>query len=198
MTHVIITGGIGSGKSVVSRMLTVMGYPVYDCDSQAITLIDHDLQLRADIVALLGSEAYDAQGHYNRHWVATRVFGNRTMLEQINALVHPAVIRDINRWTQGLDCSMCFVETALMRQSGLNLMADAIWRVTAPDDVRILRVVRRSGLTASQVAQRIEAQRSKEAPFDGETVLVNDNSRTLLTQVLEALAKLNNFNTKNL
>lgn len=192
MRRIIITGGIGSGKSMVSRMLLVMGFPVYDCDSQAIRLIDCDEQLKHDIVALLGTEAYDLTGHYNREWVAERVFGNRQLLDQINALVHPAVIRDIQRWSLSLSTSMCFVETALMRQSGLNKMADCIWRVDAPDELRIARVQRRSALTAGQIAQRIDAQRRKEAPFDHETVLVNDGLRPLLPQVIDAISVLNN------
>ena len=187
MRRVIITGGIGSGKSVVSHMLLVMGYPVYDCDSRAIDIIDTDSSLKAAIVELLGKQAYDKNGHYDRQWVAQQVFTDRSLLDKINNLVHPAVLRDIERWSQQQSGSYCFVETALMRQSGLNMLADVIWRVTAPDTLRIDRVRRRSGLTAHQVMERIEAQRSKEAPFDEEIVLVNDGCRPLLPQVMAAL-----------
>ena len=87
MRRVIITGGIGSGKSVVSHMLLVMGYPVYDCDSRAIDLIDTDSSLKAAIVELLGKQAYDKNGHYDRQWVAQQVFTDRSLLDKINNLV---------------------------------------------------------------------------------------------------------------
>jgi len=190
MKRVIVTGGIGSGKSMVCRMLQVMGYPVYDCDSQAIRLINDDTQLKCDITTLLGSRAYDSQGRYDRAWVAARVFADPQLLQQINALVHPAVLCDIDRWA-ARQCGLAsFVETALMRQSGLNIGADAIWRVTAPTDVRIARVRRRSGLSERQIAERIAAQHSKEAPFDGEVTLVNDDHQPLLPQLIQALDKL--------
>ena len=190
MTRVVITGGIGSGKSVVSHIVAVMGIPVYDCDSEAIRLLHVDDSLRRDVIALLGLEAYDRQGGYDRRWVGNRVFAQPQLLEQLNALVHPAVARDIGRWASEQESDLVMIETALMRQSGLNKMADAIWRVVAPDEVRVARVRQRSGLTAHQVQERIEAQRRKESPFDGEVILVNDGVKALLPQVFNALEQL--------
>ena len=94
---VIITGGIGSGKSMVSQLLKVMGYTVYDCDSRAKELMLTDATLKGQLTELLGPETYAADGRLNRPYVASRIFGNQELLGQMNALVHPAVAADIRR-----------------------------------------------------------------------------------------------------
>ncbi len=94
---VIITGGIGSGKSMVSQLLKVMGYTVYDCDSRAKKLMLTDATLKGQLTELLGPETYAADGQLNRPYVASRIFGNQELLGQMNALVHPAVAADIRR-----------------------------------------------------------------------------------------------------
>lgn len=184
MKRVIITGGIGSGKSMVSQMLRVMGYPVYDCDSQAMRLIHEDDRLRCEIISLLGPHAYDAQGNYNRQWVSQRVFAEADLLKNLNGCVHPAVARDIERWSEQQNSDQVFVETALLRQSGLIVTADDVWRVTAPESMRIARVQQRSGLTEQQVKQRITSQQQRETPFPGEHIIVNDGQHPLLPQIL--------------
>lgn len=187
MRRVIITGGIGSGKSMVSQMLQVMGYPVYDCDSQAMRLIHEDEQLRCEIISLLGPQAYDAQGCYNRQWVSEQVFANPDLLKRLNACVHPAVVRDIERWAERQNSDPIFIETALLRQSGLIVMTDDIWRVTSPEPLRIARVQRRSALTEQQVRQRMIAQQLREESYPDEHVLVNDERKPLLPQILHLI-----------
>ena len=187
MRRVIITGGIGSGKSMVSQMLRVMGFPVYDCDSQAMRLIHEDEQLRCEIIALLGTQAYDAHGNYNRQWVSDQVFANPDMLRRLNACVHPAVIRDIERWTERQNSDLVFIETALLRQSGLIVMSHDVWRVTAPEALCIARVQRRSALTEQQVRQRINSQQQREAAFPDEHIIVNDERHPLLPQIMDLI-----------
>lgn len=187
MRRVIITGGIGSGKSMVSQMLRVMGYPVYDCDSQAMRLINEDAQLRHEIIALLGPQAYDQQGNYNRSWVSGQVFAHRDLLQRLNGCVHPAVARDIEQWAQRHNSTLVFVETALLRQSGLIVTADAVWRVTAPESLRVSRVMQRSALTEQEVMQRIVAQQQREAPYPDEHIIVNDERRPLLPQIIDLI-----------
>lgn len=172
---------------MVSHILRVMGYPVYDCDAQAIRLIHDDCQLRQDIVALMGEKAYDEQGRYDRQWVGERVFLDRTLLLQLNALVHPAVARDIERWLETQRTTRAFVETALLRQSGLIAIADEVWRVDAHEQLRIQRVMRRSALTEQQVRDRIAAQQAREMPYPDEHIIVNDERQPLLPQILKLI-----------
>ena len=187
MTHpphlTIIAGGIGSGKSVVTRLLQVMGYATYDCDARAKWLMSHDPALRQAITELLGPEAYGSNETLNRTYVAERIFGNEALRTALNALVHPAVKADIVGWARQAGSSRCFVETALLHESGLNELTHSVWTVEAPIEVRVKRVMARSNLTEAQVRQRIAAQ---QTPATG-SMIVNDGTRAIIPQVMNLL-----------
>lgn len=187
---IAITGGIGSGKSVVSRLVKVMGYEVYDCDSRAKALMTEDSMVRQQLAEAFGEETYLNDGSLNRAHLSAAAFGDPTALTRLNAIVHPATATDLISWADeqaDAGATVAFVETALLRTSGLDRVVDEVWHVTASDQVRIDRVMVRSGLTADQVKERMAAQRDEEAPADGEQVLVNDNVTALLPQVIKLL-----------
>lgn len=185
MKVIAITGGIGTGKSVVSRVLRVMGYPVYDCDSEAKRLMTTDDTLIQGIKKLLGDEAYLPDGTLNRSFVSSRIFADSSLVAAMNALVHPAVLTDIERWAQATGSELNFVETALLRESNMASIIQGVWTVTAPIDVRIERVARRSGLTEEQTRARIASQ-SNEL-IENAAVIINDNSTPVLPQILNLL-----------
>lgn len=190
MRLIAITGGIGSGKSVVSRMVQVMGYETYDCDSRAKALMTGNATVRQQLTATFGKETYHDDGSLNTAHLSAMVFRDADALLKLNSIVHPATAQDMMAWAQqqaanGAKC--CFVETALLRTAGLDRLVDEVWHVTAPTDVRINRVTARSGLTANQVRERIQAQQNEECIADGEHVLVNDNHRAVLPQVINRL-----------
>ena len=190
MKLIAITGGIGSGKSVVSRLVKVMGYEVYDCDSRAKALMTEDSMVRQQLAEAFGEETYLDDGSLNRAHLSAAAFGDPTALTRLNAIVHPATATDLICWADeraDAGATIAFVETALLRTSGLDRVVDEVWHVTASDQVRINRVMARSGLTADQVKERMAAQRDEEAPADGEQVLVNDNVTALLPQVIKLL-----------
>ena len=190
MKLIAITGGIGSGKSVVSRLVKVMGYEVYDCDSRAKALMTEDSMVRQQLAEAFGEETYLNDGSLNRAHLSAAAFGDPTALSRLNAIVHPATATDLISWADeqaDAGATVAFVETALLRTSGLDRVVDEVWHVTASDQVRIDRVMARSGLTADQVKERMAAQRDEEAPADGEQVLVNDNVTALLPQVIKLL-----------
>ena len=186
MAHItIIAGGIGSGKSVVSRLLSVMGYPTYDCDSRAKWLMNHNITLKNQITALLGMKAY-CGAVLDNGYVASRIFADGGLLKQINSLVHPVVKADIALWAESHEGRRCFVETALLTESGLGMMAQDVWVVDAPVDVRIERVARRSALTEAQIRKRISAQ-TDVTTLPGVHLIVNDGKCALLPQLLHLL-----------
>ena len=190
MKLIAITGGIGSGKSVVSRLVKVMGYEVYDCDSRAKALMTEDSMVRQQLAEAFGEETYLDDGSLNRAHLSAAAFGDPTALTRLNAIVHPATATDLISWADeqaDAGATVAFVETALLRTSGLDRVVNEVWHVTARDQVRIDRVMVRSGLTADQVKERMAAQRDEEAPADGEQVLVNDNVTALLPQVIKLL-----------
>ena len=189
MRLIAITGGIGSGKSVVSRVVRVMGYEVYDCDSRAKSLMTQDSMVRQQLMEAFGKEVYLADGSLNRAHLSA-AFTDPSALARLNAIVHPATATDLINWADEqaeAGAEIAFVETALLRTSGLDRVVDDVWHVTAPDQVRIDRVIARSGLTATQVKERMMAQRDEEAPADGEHIIINDNVTALLPQILKEL-----------
>ena len=164
MKLIAITGGIGSGKSVVCRILRAKGFPVYDCDSAAKHIMDNDDKLKSQIASIFGDECLDGD-KLNRKAIADIVFSDRSMLNQLNTLVHSAVRADITEWTaRHQDRELIFIETAILFQSGLNLMVDGEWRVTAPVQQRIKRVMLRNNLTEDEVMGRINAQQYTPEP----------------------------------
>ena len=190
MKIIAITGGIGSGKSVVARMVQVMGFEIYDCDSRAKLLMIHDAEVRNQLMAAFGQDVYLPDGSLNRQHLSQVAFSDDQALTRLNAIVHPATARDMMRWADeqaARGSKVAFVETALLRTAGLDRLVDGVWHVTAPDNVRVARVMERSALTAQQVKDRMAAQSIEDTVADGEQVIVNDNDSALLPQVTKLI-----------
>lgn len=195
MKLIAITGGIGSGKSVVARMLQVMGYGVYDCDSRAKALMIERADVKMQLVEAFGNDTYMPDGALNRQHLSATAFGDDKALARLNSIVHPATVRDIQRWAAVQaehGDRIAFVETALLHTAALENQFDEVWHVVAPDEIRIQRVMSRSGLTAPQVRARMAAQVDEDRVEDGERVILNDNEAALLPQVIQRITSLNN------
>ena len=192
MKLIAITGGIGSGKSVVAHLVQVMGYQVYDCDSRAKALMTSNEEVRSLLTKAFGRETYFDDGSLNRQHLSAMAFGNAETLARLNAIVHPATARDMMQWAEtlaGKGADVAFIETALLRTAGLDKLVDEVWHVTAPTDIRIKRVMARSGLTAQQVRDRIASQTVEEEAAPNEKVIVNDDTSAVLPQVIHLLNK---------
>lgn len=155
---IAITGGIGSGKSVVARMLRTMGYTVYDCDIRARQLIDGSAEIKTAISDNIGRHCIADDGSLDRKAISDIVFKNAEKLALLNRITHAAVRKDIEICRHGLAPAPMFVETAILYQSEIDKMVDAVIEVTAPDDLRIRRVMRRNSLPYDEVLNRINAQ----------------------------------------
>ena len=193
MKLIAISGGIGSGKSVVAQMVRVMGYEVYDCDSRAKALMTTDATVRDQLVEAFGAETFLADGSLNRQHLSQTAFADEQALSRLNAIVHPATARDMLHWAREQEArgaAIAFCETALLRTAGLDRVVDGVWHVSAPPDVRIARVMVRSGLTAEQVKERMDAQSLEEAVNAEEQVIINDNITALLPQVVKLLQEI--------
>lgn len=190
MRLIAITGGIGSGKSVVARTVQVMGFQVYDCDSRAKALMTESENVRRQLTEAFGKETFLDDGTLNRQYLSAKAFGNTEALARLNGIVHPATASDMLQWSKAQasnGAEVAFVETALLRTAGLDRLVDEIWHVTAPENVRIHRVMLRSGLTAQQVQDRIASQAIEDEPTHGENIIINDDSSALLPQVIRLL-----------
>lgn len=182
MKTVAIAGGIGSGKSVVSQLLRVMGYPVYDCDSRAKVLMNTDAVLKNRLMETFGSAAV-VDGIINRPYIAEVVFKETRMLNLLNSIVHPAVVADFEQWAARQASGLVFVETAILQESGLDAVVDVVWEVTADEQCRIRRVMARNGLSEQVVRSRMASQRGiKELALPIERI-DNNGQQSVLAQV---------------
>lgn len=188
-----VTGGIGSGKSVVCRVFMALGIPVYEADARAKWLTNHDPILRAGIVNLLGQEAYTVDlpemepGVYNTAWVASRVFADPVLLTQLNALIHPRVMADTETWVQAHSQSPYVIkEAALMRAAGDHNSLDKVIVVTAPLDLRIARIRQRDPHRSEADIRNIIARQisDDERLTMANIVLRNDENELLLPQIV--------------
>lgn len=189
-----ITGGIGSGKSVVSRILTSMGYDVYDTDRNAKVIMDASESIKADLSYNFG-ETIIVDGNIDRVALAKIVFGEEEKLATLNRIVHSHVIEDILKWEKQLERDIVFVETAILYESGLDKHVDMVWQVDAPVDKRIIRVMKRNGLSKADVEKRIYSQQrtiSSHVHPHVYTIINDDSICPLLPQILQHLDKLSN------
>lgn len=184
MKIVGLTGGIGSGKSVVANLLDVIGAPVYDSDSRSKLLCDEDPELISALKGLLGDELY-SKGYLDRKMLSAIIFRDREMLDAVDRLIHPAVERDFQKWLKEVSYSpVVFQESAIIFEAGLDDKFDYILCVTAPEDIRIERVCKRSGMCAEEVRERMfnqlpESECIRRADF----VVVNDGKKALIPQI---------------
>lgn len=198
---IAVTGGIGSGKSVVSRILRVMGYEVYDCDSRAKRLMDESNRIKRRIAEEVCAEAIvvDASGDMiiDRKRLADAVFSDADKLRQLNGIVHGAVKEDIATWhaTASKRQQILFVETAILYTAGMDKMVDGVWMVEAPMHIRLKRAMSRDNASRDAVAARIEKQHGEEllaqsASHRSTSIIINDGMLPLLPQVEALLGKL--------
>ena len=190
-----ITGGIGSGKSVIAKQLRQMGYEVYDTDSEAKRLIVEDAHVREQITVLFGPEAYK-DGVYQTALVAQQVFADKNLLAKLNAIVHPAVKADIisKFRSSGVlseplkrDSSLFFIECAILFQAGFDVLCDKVVAVTAPEDIRLERVIARDHSDMNKVRARMRAQEADKDLQRADIIINNDGQvsiRTLCEEIL--------------
>lgn len=158
-----ITGGIGSGKSLISRLLRLLyGIPVYDCDSAAKVLYDTDAELRADLIGLLGKALYATpQGTLNRPLLADIIFNNKEKLTSVESLVHPRVLKDFIKWRTDSAAQVVAVESAILLKSVVADSCDAVLFVEADKAERLLLTKQRDHATDQQVAGRMAQQQDQ-------------------------------------
>ena len=187
-----ITGGIGSGKTTVCKIFEVLGVPVYYADDRAKELITTDVSLIKKIKKLLGDDVYDAENNINKKRIAAVVFNFPEVLEQYNAIVHPAVFDDAEKWMRRhQQFDYILEEAALLFETGTYQKLDTIICVTAPLEVRIERIKKRDGLSEEEILARIANQMPEEEKISlSDYVIYNDGSTPLIRQVLRIHEKL--------
>lgn len=184
------TGGIGSGKTNVVRTFEGLGIPGYDCDSRAKELYDEDAQLLAEVAGIAGNDVISA-GRLDRRALAAKIFNDADMLARIEAVVHPAVIRDFSAWLQKQNSKLVIFESAiLLDKPYLRKTADFVLLVTAPRELRIERVMARDGLRREAVERRMANQMSDEDRRSMADYIIETNDRdAIIPQLLAIIQK---------
>jgi len=185
-----VTGGIGSGKSTICKIFESLGVPVYYADDRARFLIQKHPEIVEGYKKLFSDDVY-SEGKLNREMVARQVFADKDLLQRINELVHPVVRSDFFRWVTMQDASYVVEEAAVLLESGGQKYLDKVVLVSAPESLRIRRVMKRDGIEQQKVLQRIKNQWSDEQrrPFcDFE--IIADDKHLVLPQVLKIHSEL--------
>ena len=184
MLRIGITGGIGSGKSTVARIFSVLGIPVYDSDSASKRLMAEDEEIKKSIIQSFGIESY-LNGSLNRKYLSELVFNDKKKIELLNSIVHPATIKDSEEWVKKQDAPYTIKEAALIFESGSNKFLDFVIGVSSPLSLRIERTIQRGNITEEQVKARIKLQMDEEEKMRlCQYVIFNDEKQLLIPQVL--------------
>lgn len=187
MYKVGITGGIGSGKTTVCRVFETLGIPVFYADTVAKEIMVTDQVLIDGVTKTFGKESYFDNGKLNNKHIAAIVFNNKTELDKLNALVHPAVFRAFRDWEKGIAQTAPYTlkEAALLFESESYKMCNTSVLVTAPLEIKVNRVIKRDAVTREQVLARMDKQFTDEKKLKmADHFIVNDEEHSIIAQVL--------------
>ena len=182
MLRIGLTGGIGSGKSLVASVLEKMGYPVFYSDREAKALYDTHQVLKAELIALIGAELYDATG-FKKDILIHAIFENPVLKEKIESLVHPKVRAAFEEWVAKQSSKIVFNEAAILFETGAYLTFDATILVTAPVELRLQRVVARDGLSIREIENRMAYQWSDEQKKLLANFIIENDGQAILKQI---------------
>ena len=191
---ILVTGGIGAGKSVVCRVLRLSGFPVFDCDYEARRIMDSSAAIKDFLNAEISTEIIDENGDVRKDKLRAEIFADEVKREKLNHVVHQGV-RDKLREFISENGADCFVESAIPHTGRLLQFADEVWIVDAPREVRISRVVERNGLSEREIVKIMETQ---QAEFDEVKksgipyrMIFNDLNHDLSNEIFANLKKKN-------
>lgn len=190
MKKIGLTGNIGSGKSTVSKIFMILGIPVYNADEEAKKILNKS-EIIKKVITLTGSDIITNSGTVDRKKLAEIVFGNPEKLHQLNQLIHPAVLTDFNGWVNKMRGTYIIMESAILFESKFNTLFDKIITVSANEETRINRVMKRDNVNREQVLIRLKHQiPEKEKVEKSDFIIVNNNEDLIIPQVMEIHQKL--------
>lgn len=191
MLLVGITGGIGSGKSIVCRVLSELGYPVFYSDKVAKELLFNDKSVHQQLLESIGEHVFDTSGIPDRQKLSDLIFSNDEIRKKVNSIIHPLVRSSFEKFAAESRSEFVFNEAAILFETGSYKNFDVNVLVTAPLELRIQRVLQRDKTDRESIMDRIRAQWSDEVKRDlADYILVNDEKSPLLDQIENLLADL--------
>lgn len=189
-----LTGGIGSGKSFISYLLSMMNCPVYDSDSRAKKLMHESLEIKESLIKYFGHSVYQ-NGVLNRTYLSNQVFNNSEKLQRLNSIVHPVVLKDLDHFLEQKSSPFLAVESAILFESKIYKKVDIIVGVVAPMELRLKRTVKRDQVSKEAVIARINNQMSDdEMKSQCDYIIHNDEESALLPQLWQLLEQEESMN----
>lgn len=190
MIRIGLTGGIGSGKSTVGKLLNVYGFPVYIADEESKRLTDSSPVIREKLNNTFSENLY-SHGHLDKKRLAELIFSDTTKLQLVNNIIHPEVNKDFQAWSKQQQSTLSFIESAILYESGFDQYVDQVVMVYAPLTTRIERVMQRDGSTEQEVLKRIASQMPDEQKKElADHIILNDDLHALIPQVEQLLDTL--------
>ncbi|MCL2133037.1 MAG: dephospho-CoA kinase [Bacteroidales bacterium] len=190
MFKVGLSGGIGSGKTTVSKVFQTLGIPVFYADATVKSLYETDTRLQEAMVNLFGPTIYE-QGQLQTQVLARHIFNDDRLLQEVNALTHPLAARAFTVWTQAQKAPYVLLEAAILFESGMAAEMDLMISISAAESVRITRAAQRDGSSEEEIRQRISKQWSDEQRnAKADYVIINDNKEALLPQIITIHEKI--------
>lgn len=185
-----LTGGIGSGKTTVSKMFEALGVPVYNADHAAKILMQSSHDMKRKIIQLLGEDTYK-QNQLNKPFISEKIFNNKVLLSQMNALVHPEVARDFNSWLTLQTSVYVIKEAAILFETAAEDQFDYILTVTAPEAIRIQRIIERDQISLTKIKAVISNQlQDSEKTVKSDFVIHNTDFNDTKNKVYEIHNKI--------
>ncbi len=187
-----LTGGIGSGKSTVAKLFELVGCAVFYSDDVAKEIY-FNADIKKEVKALLGSQAYLSETTIDKKYISSKIFSDTILLHKLNAIIHPAVIKEFESFKKLHKDKPVIKETALLFEAKLEAQVEKIILVTAKDELRINRVMERDGLSKDEVISKMKAQMPQEEKvLRSDFIIYNNEEEFLITQVLSIYKKIAN------
>lgn len=194
MVTVAVTGGIGSGKSFITGMLSVMGYPVFDTDRETKRLYSESAELNSALRSIFGDSVFMPDGNINRRAIASAVFSNQELLRKVEAAVYPTLSHHLDSWLEECrfqGCGLAVIESALiLEKEQFHTKTNFVLTVSAPDDLRITRAMKRDGSDRSQVFERMKCQNSDLWRRERADYEVINDGRPILPQLVRVIDEI--------
>lgn len=185
MLKVAVTGGIGSGKSIVCKVFRNLGIPIFNADSVAKELMNNNMEIRRQFIEWFGQDIYQENGDIHRKKLAEIIFNDNIALQKVNETIHPAVFNEFIQWAKVQTSPYVMQEAAIIFENGHTDRFDKIITVTAPVEVKISRCMKRDKVSRELVEDRMKNQLPDEYKINrSDFVIVNDDSKMILPQIL--------------
>ena len=197
MLKIGLTGGIGSGKSTIAKIIEILGYPVYISDRRASSLMNRNQDIRQALIQRFGENIYLPEGGLNKQQLASIIFNDKRAITEVNRVVHPVVTQDFRDWCSVQKSKLVFFESAILCESKLESLFDDIILISTDMETRIRRVVARDSTSREKVMERINNQMpdSEKLPKSDFVIYNNDDDR-IVKQIHNIIQQLNNPNKK--